>query len=90
MCSDRRDGSIGMKHDLFGSGHYFDLRSNFQHDLSRSSYMSLDASRQEKYDAGKINVVPLLNQKLLQKKFVCKKNLFLECFLSEAKPLIFD
>ena len=33
---------------------YLDLRSN---------YSSFDASRQEKHDAGKINIVPLLRQK---------------------------
>ena len=53
-----------MQHDLFGSGHDLDLRSNFQYDLSRSNYISLDASRKEKHDAGKINVVALLSQQL--------------------------
>ena len=61
-----------MQHDLFRSGHDLDLRSNFQRDLSRSTYISFDASRQEKHDAGKMNVVSLLSQKLLQ------KNLFLQ------------
>ena len=71
-----------MQHDLFGSGHDLDLRSNFQHDLSRLSYISFDATRQEKHDAGKINVVSLLSQKLLQKNRYRKKRLFLEFLLS--------
>ena len=54
-----------MQHDLFGSGHDLDLRSNSQHDFSRSNYISFDASRQEKHDAGKIGIVSLLSQKLL-------------------------
>ena len=55
-----------MHHDLFGSGHDLDLRSNFQHDFSRSNYISFDAARQETHDDGKRNVVSLLSQKLLQ------------------------
>ena len=71
-----------MQHDLFGSGHDLDLRSNFQHDLSRSNYISFDAARQEKHDdAGKINIVSLLSQKLLQKNVCRKKLLFLEFLL---------
>ena len=63
-----------MQHDLFGSGHDLDLRSNFQHDLSRrSNYISFDAAQQEKHDAGKSNVVSLLRQKLLQKNVFRKK-----------------
>ena len=53
-----------MRHYLFGSGHDLDLRSNFQHDFAWSNYTSFDASRQEKHDASKINVVSLLSQKL--------------------------
>ena len=81
MCSSRRCGSTDRQHDLFGSGHDLDLRSNFQRGLSRSTYISFDAPRQEKHDAGKINVVPLLSQKLLQKNLYCKKRLFLEFLL---------
>ena len=62
-----------MQYDLFGSGHGLDLRSNFKHDLSRSNYTSFDASKQEKYDAGKINAVSLLSQKLLQENFFFRK-----------------
>ena len=40
------------------------LRSNFQHEPFRSNYSYFDASSQEKHDAGKMNVVPLLSQKL--------------------------
>ena len=64
-----------MQHDLFRSGHDLDLRSNFQDDLLMSNYISFDASRQEKHDAGKINVVALLSQKLLQKNYFRKKRL---------------
>ena len=53
-----------MQHDLFGSGHDLDLGSNFQHELLKSSYISFDASEQEKHDDGKINVVTLQSQKL--------------------------
>ena len=76
-----------MQHDLFESGDLeidLDLRSNFQHDLSRSTYISFDVSRQEKHDAGKINV-SLLSQKLLQKNF--SQNLFLECLLSGGQTV---
>ena len=70
-----------MQHDLFGSGHGLDLRSNFQYDLPRSNYISFDATRQEKHDDGKINIVSLLSQKLLQKNVCRKKMLFLEFLL---------
>ena len=76
-----------MQHDLFGSGRDLDLRSNFEHDLSRSNYTSFDASKQEKHYAGKINVVSLLNQKLLQKKYFWKKLLFLEFLLSGGQTV---
>ena len=90
MCSGRRCQSTDMQHDLFGSGHELDLRSNFQNDLSRSNYISFDAARQEKHDDGKTSIVSLLNQKLLQKNVCRKKLLFWSfCFL-EAKPLILD
>ena len=79
MCSGRRYGSIDMQHDLFGSVHDLDLRSN---------YISFDASRQEKHDADKINVVSLLSQKLLQKNvFFAKKLLFLEFLLSGGQTV---
>ena len=38
------DESNDMQHDMFGSGHDLDLRSNFQPDLSRSFYISFDAA----------------------------------------------
>ena len=71
-----------MQHDFFGSSHDLDLRSNFKHDLSWSNYTSLDASRQEKHHAGKINVVSLLSQSCYRKK--TKKTLFLEFLLSRG------
>ena len=76
-----------MQHDIFRSGYDLDLRSSFQGDLLMSNYNSLDASQQEKRDAGKMIFVPLLSQKLSQKTFI-QKQLFFSCFLSlEAKPL---
>ena len=78
-----------MQHDLFGSGHDLDLRSNFQHDFSRSKYISFNAPRQEKHAADKINVVSLLSQKLLQKNLVRKKRLFLEFLLSGGHTVDF-
>ena len=73
-----------MQNDLFESGHDLDLRSNFQHDLLRSNYISFDAPRQEKHDANKINVslYHVLSQKLLQKNLLSKIWLFLEFLLS--------
>ena len=65
-----------MHHDLFRSGHDFDLWSNFLNDLLTSIYNSFDASQQEKHDAGKMNIVPLLSQKLLQKTFFAKTAIF--------------
>ena len=70
-----------MQYDFFGSGQGHDLRSNFQHDLLRSNYISFDAARQEKHDAGKISIVSLLSQKLLQKNLCRKKLLLLEFLL---------
>ena len=56
-----------MQHDPFWSGHDLDLRSNFQNDLSSSTYNSFDAYRREERDAAKRFVVALLSQKLLAK-----------------------
>ena len=81
MCSGRRYGSTDVRHDLFRSGHDLDLRSNFQNGLLRSNYSSY-SSQEEKYDAGKMNAVSLLSQKLLQKTLVRKKRIFLEFLLS--------
>ena len=39
-----RDESTDMHHDMFGSGHDLDLRSNFKLDPFRSYYISFDAS----------------------------------------------
>ena len=75
-----------MQHDLFGSGHDLDLRSNFQHDLSRSNYISLDAARQDKHDAGKRNIVSLLSQKLLKKNVCRKKRLHIFGVFAFWKP----
>ena len=76
-----------MQHDLSGSGHDLDLRSNFQHDLSRSNYISFDASLGEKYDTGKMNDVFFLSQKLLQKTLFSKKTAILEYLLSGGQTV---
>ena len=39
-----RDESQDMQYDMFGSGHDLDLRSKFKLDLSRSFYISFDAT----------------------------------------------
>ena len=78
MCSARRCGSIDMQHDdPFRSGHDLDRRSNFQNNLSRSTYNSFDASQQEEHDAAKSNVVALLNKTLLPKNHFCENGYFL-------------
>ena len=59
--------------NLFRSGYDLELRSNFQNDLLRSTNGSNDASWQEEHDAGKINDVPFLSQKLLLKKITISK-----------------
>ena len=76
-----------MQHDLFESGHDFDLRSKFQNDFSMSNYISFDAPRQEKHDADKINAVSLLSQKLFH-IFSQKNGYFWSVWSLEAKPLI--
>ena len=65
MCWWRPYGSTDMQHGIFWSGHDLELRSNFQHDLSRLNYSSFDASWQEKHDVGKMIVMSLQRQKLL-------------------------
>ena len=79
-----------MQHNLFGSGHDLDVRANFQHDISRLNYISFDAPRQDKHDAGKINVVSVLSQKLLQEFFFAKNGNFWSFCSLESKPLILD
>ena len=76
-----------MQHDLFGSGHDLDLRSNIQHDHLKSNYISCDAFGQVKHDAGKINVLALLSQKLLQKAIFRKIRLFWEFLLSGGQTV---
>ena len=87
MCLGRRCGSPDMQHDLFGSGHDLDLRSNFQHDPSRSSDSSFDASWREEHDAGKWKFVQGLSQKLLQKNGFRKNRFFWQFLPLEVKPL---
>ena len=84
-------GSTDVQHYLFRTGHDLDLRSNFQNDLLRSNYSSLDASSQDNHNAGKMYVMSLLSLKLLQKKTFFRKNGYFLNFCSlEAKPLIVD
>ena len=45
------------------------------------------ASQKEKYDAGKMNAVSLLSQKLLQKNIFSKKLLFLKFLLSGGQTV---
>ena len=57
--------------------------------FSRSNYISFDASRQEKHDAGKINVVSTESKAITENYF--RKNGYFWGFCSlEAKPLILD
>ena len=70
-----------MQDDLFGSGHYLDLRSNFQHDLSRSNYISFDASRQEKHDSGKNKCRGSTESKVITEKLFSQKNGYFWVFL---------
>ena len=90
-CLGRFYESTDMQRDLFRSGHVLDLKPNFQNALRRSNYISVDASQQEKHDsddAGKMNVVLLFSQMLLQKN-VFRKNGYFYFFCSlEAKPLV--
>ena len=66
-----------MQHDLFGSGHDLDLRSNFKHDLSMPNYMSFNASRQEKHDAGNRSVMFFSESKVItEKTFFAKTAIF--------------
>ena len=71
-----------MQHYLFRSGHDVDLRSNNKNDLLRSNYSSFDVPQQEKQDATKMNVVPLLSQGLLlyRKAFFPQKRSFFSFF----------
>ena len=74
---------------LFGSGHDLDLRLNFQHDLSRSNYISFDAARQEKYDAGKRNIWGVSMTDKTSNRLRLKSNRFRLCWLSRSSaPLV--
>ena len=66
-----------MQHDLFLSGHDLNLRSNFPNYLLRFIYSSFNASQKENYNAGKMNSVSLLSQKLLQKSLFRKTAIFI-------------
>ena len=84
MCSGRPRGSTDMQHAVFRTGHDLDLISNFQNDL-----LPRRVSTREN-DAGNMNVVPLLSQKLLQKTFFSKNSYFRSFCSLEAKPLTLD
>ena len=76
MCSGRQYKSTYMQLPS-RSGHDPELRSNFQYYLLRSNYSSFDVSLQEKHDAEKMNVLPLLRQNLLPKLCFRKKLVFI-------------
>ena len=57
-----------MQHDLFGSSHDLDLRSNFQHDLSRSNDNLFYASWREEHDVGKRKFVQSYCRKTVSEK----------------------
>ena len=69
-----------MQHDLFGSRHDLDLRSNFQL-IYHSTRLDTRNTMLTK------NLCPLLNQKLLQNKFNRKKLLLLEFLLSAGQTV---
>ena len=75
-CLSRQDGSTDMQHDLFGSGHDLDLRSNFIFDLLRSNYISFDASCRGKHDGVRIISLPYLEPELSQKTISVKIGYF--------------
>ena len=47
-----------------------------QHDLLRPNYSSFDACRQDEHDAGKMNVLSFLSQKLFKKNCFRKNGYF--------------
>ena len=53
----------------------------FQSELFKSTYRSFVASQQEKHDAGKVNVLLSLSQKLLKKKFFFAKMAIFRVFV---------
>ena len=71
MWSGWRYGAIDMQHDFSRSSHNLDLSLIFKITSTGQIIINktrlLNASRQEKHDAGKINVVAFLSQKLLSK-----------------------
>ena len=56
----------------------------------RSSTTNIRGDLTRESDVGKINVVALMSQKLLQKRVVRKNGYFWSFCSLEAKPLIFD
>ena len=87
MCSGWPYRSTDMQHDLFRSGHVLDLRSNFTNYFLRSNYSSFDVSLRAKYATVKMNAVPFLSQKLLQRNLFSKTLLFLEFLLSGGRTV---
>ena len=65
-----------MQHDLFGSGHDLDLRSNFEIDLSRSNYTSFKSAFHEKHDGIKTSSISFLDKILLAKPLFPNIELF--------------
>ena len=57
ICLSCQGRSNDMQHDLSDPDRGFDLRSNFQIDLSRSSYTLFEAAWKNKHGGTKISVV---------------------------------
>ena len=62
----------------FSDQDHLDLRSDFQHDLLRSTYSSFDAPRQEEHDAVRMNVMPQMSQVITENRLLLflKKSIF--------------
>ena len=87
LCLSRQDGSTDMQHDLFGSGHDLDLRSNFKFDLLRSNYISFNASWWDKHGGVWTVSLSYLEHELLQKNDFHEKRLFWPCMTSGGQTV---
>ena len=68
MCSGWRYEATDMQHNFSNQFMTLTFGQIFNMTPFKVNYSLLDVSWQEKDDAGKMNVMPLLSQKLLQKK----------------------
>ena len=73
ICFSHKNASTDVQHDLLGSTHDLDLRSNSDTDLSRPHVTCFDAFRPEEHDAVKIMSLDSLVQKLFVRKLFAKK-----------------